>query len=199
VTKGGDARIEASGLAGGQSYSGTLMLISGSRMLTKDVPISPGAEIDALDGPVLQVRLVLELLARAFPGGPGTLTSPRVIDVSEPTNAISVNTQSAGGEFRAPWTLKGTARPDAAGKSFDLAFVAAGDEQPIKIGGSWSDAAKPPGLPDSFSVEGWRVFALGPHSRPSKSGGTIYEYGAQEILKKFATLGEVRRDAVKQK
>src|SRR5262249_3956844 len=106
VMKGNDARIEVSGNADGKSYTGSLMIVSGNRMLARNVPMEHGMEIDALDGPVLQVRLVLELLGRAFPGGPATLTAARVVDVKEMTEPVKVNTASAGGEYPAPWTLK---------------------------------------------------------------------------------------------
>ena len=198
VTRGGDARIESSGFSEGKSFAGSLMLISGNRMLTKDVPIEPGAEIDALDGPVLQARLALELLSRAAPGGPATLASAQAINVSDAKDSIKINTASAGGEFPAPWTLKGTVKPDGSGSVFELTFSCAGFKEPMKMSGTWVVRAIPLELPDTLSIQGWRVFSLGPYSKRDSSG-TIYDYGAQEIRKKFRTLGEVRHDAAKQK
>jgi hypothetical protein len=198
VTKNGDGRIETSGSRGGKSYAGSLMLISGNRMLARDLPMVPGAEIDALDGPVLEVNLALELLAKAFPRGPESLTTPQTVNVSEPKEPIKVSTRSASGEYPAPWTLKGSARSESSAKSFDFAFRPSGVKQAFRIVGSWAQTAKPPDLPDSLPVNGWRVFSLGPYSKQT-SGGTIHDYGAQEIGKEFVTLGDVRRDAAKQK
>jgi hypothetical protein len=61
------------------------MLINGQRqwMLVKNVPIERGYEIDALDMPVLNLKLVLELLRAAAPGGPGQLKEKTTFDVKE--------------------------------------------------------------------------------------------------------------------
>jgi len=198
MMKGNDARIEVSGKSDGKSHTGSLMIVSGNRMLARNVPMERGMEIDALDGPVLQVRLALELLGRAFPGGPTSVTTSRTVDVTERKESIKVNTASAGGEYPAPWTLKGSGKEEDSRKVFDLVFRCAGVEQVINLKGSWRAKKVQDELPDSLSVTGWRVFAIGPYSRQD-GGGTIYDYGAQEIRKTFRTLGEVRQDAARQK
>jgi hypothetical protein len=56
----------------GKKQIAELMVINGQSqwMLAKNVPLEKGYEIDALDGAVLGLKLALELLRAAAPGGP---------------------------------------------------------------------------------------------------------------------------------
>ncbi|MGZ5165484.1 MAG: hypothetical protein ACXWCQ_33735, partial [Burkholderiales bacterium] len=47
---------------------------------------------------------------------------------------------------------------------------------------------------DSQSLVGWRTFHLGVH-QSNQNGGTVMDYGAQEIPAGFATVGALRRYA----
>jgi hypothetical protein len=102
VAKSGDTQIETSGLANGKSYSGTLMLVSGNYMLAKGVELSPGAEIDAIDSPVLQAQTAMKLLASALLGGPKSVKDSRQVNSTEPKETLEVATQSASGGYPAP-------------------------------------------------------------------------------------------------
>jgi hypothetical protein len=198
MTKSDDARIDVSGSGDGKNYSGSLILVAGNRLLTRGVEIEPGAEIDALDVPVLEVRLACELLARALPNGPRSVTSRMAVNLRDRQDPVKINTASATGEYQTPWSLNGTVRPDGTGRAFDLVFGCAGMDRNMHIVGRWTMAALALELPDSMSAAGWRVFALGPYSKQD-GRGTILDYGAKEIHSKFTTLGDVRRDAVNRK
>jgi len=191
----GDSEIQTSGTSEGRQFSGTLMIVSGSRMLASGLPISPGSEIDTLDIPVLQVQIALKLLARAFPGGPRSIHGETPINVSETVKPLEVATPSASGAFPPPWSISGKATETSGRISFVLAFSIQGQEQPLTISGTWERLTTAPAFPDSQPIAGWRVFALGPYSRTDPAGGTIYDYGAQEITTGFKILGEVRADA----
>src|SRR5579864_4090682 len=71
----------------GQHETGEIMLINGQHqwMLMKNVPFEKGYEIDALDGPVLELKLVLELLRAAAPGGPNEIRKRTTFNVDEKT------------------------------------------------------------------------------------------------------------------
>jgi hypothetical protein len=66
-------------------------------MLTKNVPLEKGYEIDALDGPVLTLKLVTELLRVAVPDGPNAITKSTAVNLHERIKSIEVNTASASG------------------------------------------------------------------------------------------------------
>ena len=189
---GHDFRIDTSQKKGDKSYSGSLIVVADKRLLTKGIPLEPGTEIDVLDGPVLYVRLVFELLCRGVPSGPASVKSVRKVTLAEDKEPLVINTPSANGEFPAPWTLSGSVRPDGAGVAFDLLLACNGLEH-FRLKGSWTRAAALLELPDSMSLAGWRVFSLGMYSMPA-DGGTVTDYGAQEFGKKFLNLGEVRRE-----
>jgi hypothetical protein len=198
LTNAEDARIEISGVSDGKPYAGSLMVVSGTRLLAKGVPVQAGAEIDVVDAPVLQVRLASELLVRAFPGGPGTITAAKAVNLTEQKESIRINTQSAEGGYPAPWSLTGTAKPDGSAKTFDLVFRCTGMKDAMRIAGTWTASGPALELPDSMPLAGWRVFSLGPYSKQD-GRGTIFDYGAQEIPGGFANLGDVRRDVANHK
>jgi hypothetical protein len=62
-----------------------MMVINGQSqwMLAKNVPLEKGYEIDALDGVVLNLKLVLELLRAAAPGGPTGIKQKTTLDTKE--------------------------------------------------------------------------------------------------------------------
>jgi hypothetical protein len=191
IATDGDTRIETSGLANGKDYSGILMLVSGNYMLAKGVELSPGAEIDAIDAPVLEAQTVMKLLARVLPAGPKSVIRSREINFTERKEPLEVATQSASGAYPPPWSLTGFVKRESATKiAFSLSFTFSGTPQPLSLVGAWENFPAV-ALPDSTSVKGWRAFHLGPHES-NQNGGSIMDYGAQEIAGGFSTIGEVR-------
>ena len=68
VTPASDMRLHITSVDGERKTEGTLMLVSGV-LLSKDMPLESGYEIDAIDGPALTLQMVNKLLAF----GAGTL------------------------------------------------------------------------------------------------------------------------------
>ena len=174
--------------------TGTLMLISGI-LLSKDLPIQAGYEVDAIDGPALTMQLVNKLLAFAAGVQPSKVRTRRVIDVKEPAVAIRVATTSAEGEYSAPWRLKGSLSPSSRESiAFDLTFsfkARAAEEYTMVFTGRWERRSSPPLFPDSLSLKGWRVFTFGISER-SDSQGTAIDYGAAPSPAAYDTVGALR-------
>jgi hypothetical protein len=175
-----------------------ILLVAGRWMVTKGLEIEPGYEIDALDGPVLVMQTVMRLLDRAVPAGPNTIQSQIAIDLVEKTQDLHVNTQSAEGEYPAPWQVKGTVeRRGPTILAFDLNFhcKAGGSENPqlIRYIGTWERDPVTPRLPEQMSLTGWKIFWIGPSKRQDHDGATILDYGAQQRRTDYATLADLRK------
>lgn len=187
-----DMRITINGLAKGKRETSQIMLINGQRqwMVTKNVPLERGSEIDALDVPVLELKVALELLRRAVPDGPRHVDKKMNVNVHEANRPVSVNTTSASGGIEAPWTLEGTIEPNSAGElSFDLTVK---HDEAMHFHGTWQEQATPPTFGDDMPLEGWQILSIGPFSRTDESG-TTFDYGAQASGKRPRTLGELRK------
>jgi hypothetical protein len=191
-----DSRIEVSGLANGKPLRGEMYVIGGHILLAKGLDFEKYAEIDTLDGPVMEVQLALKLLAAAIPGGPGQVQSPQPIDLENRQDAIEVSTRSASGAFEGPWSLTGTVGREVSNQiAFRLSFKSKSLPDAMTLSGTWERIAAPPQFADDLSVGGWRAFTIGPYSRHD-ANGTILDYGLQEIGR-FATLREARVAAAK--
>lgn len=180
----------------GQQETSEIMLVNGRSqwMLAKNVPLEKGYEIDALDGPVLTLKLVTELLRAAAPGGPGEITKSKSVNVNEKIRAIEVNTTAASGGIEAPWTLRGTIERNAANQlSFDLT---ASHDQPMHITGTWQREPTVPVFADDMSLAGWQILSIGP-IKTTETNSTVFDYGAQVSDKRPKTLGELRKLAAK--
>jgi len=175
----------------GKQQTSEVMLINGQCqwMLAKGVPLEKGYEIDALDAPVLQMKVLLELLRRAVPGGPDEVKEKQTVNVHELSRSIAVSTASASGGIEAPWTLQGTIEVSAPGQvSFDLTVK---QGQAMRFSGTWEKAAVATTFDDNMSLEGWQILFIGPVKKTDDSG-TILDYGAQRAAVHANTLGELR-------
>ena len=115
---------------------------------------------DALDGPVLELKLVLELLRAAAPGGPNEIRKRTTFNVDEKTRPISVNTASASGGIEAPWTLQATIEPITTDQwSFELTVK---HDETVHMNGTWQKEAAPPVFGDDISLDGWQLLSVGP-------------------------------------
>jgi hypothetical protein len=180
----------------GQQETSEIMFVNGQShwMLAKNVPLERGYEIDALDGPVLTLKLVTELLRAAVPAGPGEITKSTAINIRERTKPIEVNTASASGGLEAPWTLQGTIEPTASGAvSFDLTVK---HDQPMHITGTWQKQAAAPVFADDMPLTGWQILSVGP-TRDVQGNVATIDYGAQASHVQPKTLGELRKLAAK--
>lgn len=187
-----DLKITVEVEENGRRTTGHIMLINGRRqwMLAKDAPLEKGYEIDAMDGPVLDLKLALELLRAAVPGGPSTVKEKATFDLKENRRPITVNTASASGGLEAPWTLHATIEPLAADQwSFELSVLAGGEA--VQMSGTWRKE-NPLVLGDAMPLDGWQIFTVGPTKR-MEGNSTIYDYGAEMFKSPAKTLGELRK------
>ena len=192
VSANQDLRITMSGLNKGKKEVAQMMVINGKTqwMLAKDVPLEKGYEIDPLDGAVLNLKLVLELLRAAAPGGPTTVSEKTTFNVKENTRPIEVNTASASGGLEAPWSLHATIEPSGAGQwSFD---VSAKHDRAVHMTGIWQKQDIAPTFDDQLSLDGWQILQIGP-IKTTDGNSTILDYGAQVSNKPAKTLGELRK------
>jgi hypothetical protein len=186
-----DLKITIDSTKKGKRETGQMMLINGQRqwLLVKNLPLEKGYEIDALDSVVLDLKLVLELLRAAAPGGPNEIKQKTAVDLHESHRSISLSTASASGGIEAPWALRGTIEPNAADQtSFDLTL--ASDEK-VHFGGTWRRDATPPSFTDDMPLDGWQILSPGPMTM-SDGNRTVYDYGAQVSKNHPKTLGELR-------
>lgn len=194
----GDLMLECDERQGSAIEKGTIIVVSGRAMLARGLKLEKGYEIDALDGPMLTIKLVLTLLSRAFPDGPGSIGVRSSIDLVENQLPISISTTSAGGEIPPPWTLKGNAGFSATGiAQFNMTFTHSDPDKPnenetMRFAGTWQLSPTSLVIADDFPLKDWQIYSLGPIKVETGNGGTIYDYGAGR-MKRFATLGELRK------
>jgi len=187
-----DLKITMDTVEKGNKQTAEMMVINGQSqwMLAKNVPLEKGYEIDALDGAVLSLKLALELLRAAAPGGPTGIKQKSIFDVKEERRSIAVNTASASGGLEAPWTLHAVIEPISADEwSFELV---AKHGETMHISGTWRKDAAPPTFADDLSLAGWQVLSIGP-IKTTDGNSTILDYGAQTSKNHPKTLGELRR------
>ena len=160
-------KIEGGAAANGKPSLGTVGMIDGRTMVTKGVELRRGYEIDAIDAPVLFVRLMYALLTRAIPGGPDTVKDVQRVNFSEDQIGIKYATPSAGGHITAPWRVDGTVER----VSQDIVFVlhlAGGTQDPLGRDGKPMDLmftgrlsmVPEPVFVDSMSLAGWKVYGV---------------------------------------
>jgi hypothetical protein len=187
-----DLKISTDFEENGKRQTSDVMLINGlgQWMLVKNVPLEKGYEIDVLDVPVLNLKLVLELLRAAAPEGPAQIKERATFHVQEERRSIAVNTASASGGLEAPWSLQATIEPTAPDAcSFELT---AKHTETMHLRGIWQRTSKAPHFEDDMALEGWHILKIGPIKTTDESG-TILDYGAQISKKHPKTLGELRR------
>ena len=187
-----DLRITMNGVDKGKKRTAEMMVINGKNqwMLAKNVPLERGYEIDSLDGVVLNLKLVLELLRAAAPGGPTAVKEKTTVNMKEDARSIAVNTPSANGGLEAPWTLRATIEPAAAGGwSYDLS---AKHDRAIHMTGTWQKEDVAPTFGDEMPLSGWQILRIGP-IKTTDGNSTTLDYGAQASNVRPKTLGELRK------
>lgn len=180
---------------GERQEQGTIAMVGGRVMLSRDLDLDPGSEIDSLDVPVLSIRLVMILLTRVFPEGPDQVVGRQAIDhVGE--HGIRLATPSAGGFIPAPWKLAGEVEKLGDGSiRFDLSFSAAGETPSsgfqAQLEGEFGMREGPVFL-DSDTLERWKVYGVGPQKR-EQDGATILDYGARgDDRSGYRTIADIR-------
>jgi hypothetical protein len=193
-SKAHDFLIEKDERYDGKKVQGTLAIVSGRMMLTKGLDLKEGYEIDAADGPGLMMQLLFTILDYLAPDGPESVSGKISVNHTEKERPIRVATSSASGVFGVPWDAKGSLEklPDKS-VGFDIHFRSLPgkkNEYGATLKGRWKQGSEQP-LPDDMSLEGWKIYGLGPYSRKYKSG-TVLDYGAQGSEVKMKTVGALR-------
>jgi len=193
-----DASINIATHGSDNPMTGTVALVGGQVMLTKGLKLQPGYEIDALDAPVLSMRLVMIVLKRIFPKGPDDIARTAEINRTDKVG-IKYATPSASGYIAAPWQVKGkVARLDKGAVSFDLALTFPMEQQDKQTGkmtiymrGEFSVLGRPV-FQDTDSLDGWTTYGLGPQ-QTKQGSSTILDYGAKpKESSLYRSIGDIR-------
>lgn len=186
-----DMRITVDATKNGEERTSQIMLINGARrwMATKNASLRPGYEIDALDGPLLELKLAMELLHQASPNGPFAVTQKTTFKRSESRRAITVSATSNSSGIEAPWSLDAGIDPIAPDKvSFDLAIK---HSATIHLTGTWEKQASPVAFADDTPLDGWQILSIAPLKTASGRGAST-NYSARRSKIRVDTLDELR-------
>lgn len=195
--KTGDFAIDIDARYPGQDMKGTAGMVGGRVMLSKGLKLERGYEIDAIDGPVLSMRLAMIVLGRVYPQGPASLSGRVPIDYTGKVG-IKYATPSASGYVAAPWRLVGNVERRGSGAlAFDmlLTMPAGAEARSKEIGwkmtGEFSTRTRPV-FDDRASLEGWTLYGVGPQVE-ERGGSTTYDYGAKPTQdSRFKTIADIR-------
>lgn len=193
-----DMAIDVDAQSSKAPEKGTIALVGGRIMLSKGLKLESGYEIDALDGPVLNMKLVMIVLSRIFPKGPEQVVGTKRFDRTDKVG-IKYATPSASGYIPAPWRLKGKVTKLAAGSvTYDVVLTFPVEQEgkkrktaTMRMAGEFGMLEHPVFL-DTDSLEGWTTYGLGP--REIKQGAsTILDYGATpDLASPYKTVGDIR-------
>ena len=181
------------------STIGSIGLVGGQVMLSKGLKLEPGYEIDALDAPVLSIKLVMIVLGRVFPKGPAEVSGLREIDRTDKTG-IKFATPGASGYIPAPWRLKGKVRKLTGGTvTYDLALTLPAEQKGKKSSTTYSirmtgelGMRTHAVFRDSDLLEGWTTYGIGP-IQIKQEASTVLDYGATPNNgTSYKTIGDIR-------
>jgi hypothetical protein len=194
----GDFQIDVDIADAKQPQHGIIMVVAGRVMVSQGLALKPGAEVDALDEPLLALMLVGKLLGRALPAGPASVNSPHRVSHVDTAAGIHYATPSAEGFIPPPWSVEGLVKrgPDRS-YEFDLLlkWLSADTANTrhataMSLKGNLKHEAGFR-LDDDMVLEGWRVIDLGPGAGQSKAR-TRLEYGARPATQPSRTIGDIR-------
>jgi hypothetical protein len=144
-------------------------LVSGRILITRAMDLPRGEEIDALDAPVLTVKLLYAVLSRAFPDGPQSVPASKQVDLHETETGIRFATANASGHVTPPWQARGTVKKASDGHlDIDLR-LAGGSADPqdrpagktdMRFQGTLAHRAAPV-FSESMPLADWKVYGAG--------------------------------------
>ena len=175
-----------------------ILLISGRFMASRGSKLEKGYEIDTVDAAALSWQIAGQILGRASPGDPARLRAPVRIALAENRVPIHVVTSSAEETFDPPWSAQGRINPIGNSRvDFEIVFAFRNPMPPsaameMRYSGRWERSPTSPALPDSMSLDGWSIYALGAQRRRDKDGVAV-DFGASPLPQRFSTVGELRR------
>lgn len=195
-----DLSIEIDRKYNNNATKGKIILVSGRLMLSKDIDMKKGYEIDNIDGPLLVYQLVISLLDQAFTKGPSEVTGVHKVNKEEKERMIRVATPSAIGEYPAPWRIIGHVKRINSEKiSYDFEYTYTSGNKPrtFKLIGFWEKPKISPKFDYSMNIEKWQIYSLGP-IKITNDNGTILDYSAPKKVLKIKTLRELKEYIKKQ-
>ena len=120
----GDLLVHAELNVPGEVETGDLLLVQGKAVLTRGFGKYKAEAAASLDASALMMQLALRLLERSEPAGPSKITGPFEVDLLDEINHIHLDTGSAEGGFRAPWSIAGNISAEGeTRRRFDLRFT----------------------------------------------------------------------------
>ena len=120
----GDLLVRAELNVPGEVETGDLLLVQRKAVLTRGFGKYKAEAAGSLDAAALMMQLALRLLERSEPGGPSRITGPVEVDLLDEINHINLDTGSAEGGFRAPWSIAGSISAESeTQRRFDLRFT----------------------------------------------------------------------------
>ena len=120
----GDLLVHAELNVPGEVETGDLLLVQRKAVLTRGFGKYKAEAAGSLDAAALMMQLALRLLERSEPGGPSRITDPVEVDLLDEINHINLDTGSAEGGFRAPWSIAGSISAESeTQRRFDLRFT----------------------------------------------------------------------------
>ena len=120
----GDLLVHAELNMPGEVETGDLLLVQSKAVLTRGFGKYKAEAAGSLDAAALMMQLALRLLERSEPAGPSRITSPVEVDLLDEINHINLDTGSAEGGFRAPWSIAGSISAESeTQRRFDLRFT----------------------------------------------------------------------------
>jgi len=158
----GDLLVRAELAVPGEVETGDLLLVGGRAVLTRGFGQYKEEAAASLDAAALMMQLALRLLERAEPGGPAKITEAANVDLLDEINNIYLDTGSAEGGFKAPWSIKGSiSAPSDTARKFDLQFEffagpeGAVEQAGMRLTGVAEFAATDFPVPGSSSIGDW--------------------------------------------
>ena len=190
----GDVLIKKEESNKDNTVAGVVGIVGGRFMISKDLDLKEGYEIDAVDWPVLMFQLLLQILSNAVPDGPASIQGRFPLNFEEENTDIQIGTTSATGGFSAPWSIDGyLEQTGAINLLYNFSFKSKVEKKDyvLTMHGYWKQDPQLTDLTDSMKLVDWKVYKLGVYSK-EYGGGTIFDYGAQPINEIYKTLGDLR-------
>jgi hypothetical protein len=165
-----DIKIDADFPTSSGRSRGTMVLVGGRILLSRGLELPRGQEINALDAPILAIKLVTAVLGRAVPVAPEAIDKERAIRTREEKVGIRFATPTAAGYLVPPWNAEGKVSKAANGDIVYELHVAGSTQDPSgrkgppidsRFTGRFSDVP-PPILDDAMPLADWTVY--GTHS-----------------------------------
>ena len=149
----------------GETEKGETLLVSKRVVLSRGFGELQQELGSSLDAPALMMQTALRLLQRSMPGGPSGITDKIEVSVEDKINPIYVDSGTASGSYKAPWTMKGSISPASETRQkFDLDFTFSTGKPGEDLAGNmrlsgladYSEGEFP--QPPSTALEGWELF-----------------------------------------